>query len=554
MDNKIPISGWSHALLSVLLFWSVSNVFLGYTIREWGVHPIVYSCIVFTAASLALLLFAGQGRLARETMRSMDTWGYGLTLMLNYIILLALFSFVTSTEATLLQSIAVPISILSGWFFIGRSVSIHQLIGGFIVLTGLLLVCYDIENSNFGYILLLIIPMGIIQTIRTYIAEFHRPYRYAAAQSMSIKDRSRVIALVMFIVSNLFFIFFFGFALLMHFAEGVYVPGMPSFYDFFNPYAVIFGMIAGYLLIAPLRYFEFSATSSIKTENYLAISAFAPMATWFWEYITQPLTDINIEALTRYDAIACFLITIGGLIIALSKMRAKQCQTTNWREYLMENAQNLYQVEESREIVLDTISHFNNQINLASKALDVPKNILEKLLDDEENILSFKSAILDKVSHNYRKNVTSCDALTGLLNRRSFSTKFATLITDINEASLIFIDLDKFKPVNDTYGHEAGDFVLQETAKRLSNVLPKNSLITRLGGDEFVAVLFQTPKEETNVYATVIQNILSHPFVFQDKMITIGGSVGTAHYPHDAQNLDALLKHADNSMYKKKNS
>lgn len=550
MDKK-ALTGWGQAFFAVLILWSISNVFLGYSIRSQGCDPIVYSCVVFTSASLVLLGYAGYGKLAKETMRSIDTWGYGFSLMLNYITLLALLSMITSTEATLLQSIAVILSLLSSWLFIGRKPSKGQAVGSIAISAGLLMVLSDLDVANLGYIILLVIAMGLIQTVRTYIAEFHRPHKYAVNQLVDVKDRARVVALVMFSVSTLFFMTFLGFALIMSFIEGVHIPSVPTLQDFLNPYTVIYGMLAGVILIAPLRYFEFSATHAIKTENYLAVSAFAPIATWAWEWGTEPITDINMRQLTEVDAMACVLITAGGVFMALSRMR-RDTTPRSIKKFLYVETQDIAQVEDSREILANTLEHFKSNIKKSAEALDLPVSVIEALLNDKDKALAFKDDTLKDVARRYRRNVALSDSLTGLANRAGFMTALKGAPYETKAFSLIFIDLDKFKPINDTYGHDAGDFVLKTIAERLGKLFPKRSLITRLGGDEFCVLLLDHNKEQANAHTADIQRKICEPMEFNGNDFAVSASLGVASYPEDSTSAEELLKLADSGMYSEK--
>ena len=118
--------------------------------------------------------------------------------------------------------------------------------------------------------------------------------------------------------------------------------------------------------------------------------------------------------------------------------------------------------------------------------------------------------------------------------------------------ALLYIDLDKFKPVNDTYGHDAGDAVLINVAKTMKETLPSNALIARLGGDEFCAVIFNVKKSQANNYIKQLKNTLSEPLHYNKNDIVIGASIGIAFYPNDGNDPEALLKIADQGMYDEK--
>ena len=148
------------------------------------------------------------------------------------------------------------------------------------------------------------------------------------------------------------------------------------------------------------------------------------------------------------------------------------------------------------------------------------------------------------------------DALTGVQNRESFlhilSIK-CELATQKNELAILFIDLNKFKQVNDTYGHRYGDFVLSSAANRMQKVLRDNDLIGRYGGDEFIVLLERVNKTSAFEIAKKIQEVLSKPYVVDEQVINfISGSIGIAFSPTDSINSEELIEKADIAMYRAK--
>ncbi|WP_158089453.1 putative bifunctional diguanylate cyclase/phosphodiesterase [Magnetofaba australis] len=149
------------------------------------------------------------------------------------------------------------------------------------------------------------------------------------------------------------------------------------------------------------------------------------------------------------------------------------------------------------------------------------------------------------------------DALTGLPNRALFieRLKHELVRADRSDSrvALMFIDLDRFKWVNDTLGHSAGDELLKESSRRLLKCHRQSDTVARLGGDEFTVILpdmARGPYAE-RVAAEVIRQ-LCLPFTLEGQEVTISGSVGVTVFPDDAQDLDSLLKNADAAMYKAK--
>ncbi|MGV7208140.1 EAL domain-containing protein [Oxalobacteraceae bacterium A2-2] len=146
------------------------------------------------------------------------------------------------------------------------------------------------------------------------------------------------------------------------------------------------------------------------------------------------------------------------------------------------------------------------------------------------------------------------DTLTGLDNRLSLNLRLELLLAQTRRsqarAAVLFIDLDHFKKINDTHGHQVGDLLLQAVARRLQDLLREVDTIARLGGDEFIVVTSGdiTP-DETSAIAVRIVEALGAPYQLDGKTVHSGASVGVAMFPDDGQDSSTLLRHADTAMY-----
>ena len=121
--------------------------------------------------------------------------------------------------------------------------------------------------------------------------------------------------------------------------------------------------------------------------------------------------------------------------------------------------------------------------------------------------------------------------------------------------TLLLIDLNKFKPVNDTYGHDAGDEMLQQVSKSMLNSIRDEDVLARIGGDEFLVLLPETHMEETPVMIDRLkQAICSTTIERKGELISVGSSIGAAIYPHEGETIDALMRIADQRMYDEKNN
>jgi diguanylate cyclase (GGDEF)-like protein/PAS domain S-box-containing protein len=148
------------------------------------------------------------------------------------------------------------------------------------------------------------------------------------------------------------------------------------------------------------------------------------------------------------------------------------------------------------------------------------------------------------------------DPLTGLANRRLLAEQAASLLrvaqAEKRAMAVMYLDLDRFKYVNDTQGHEAGDLLLIETAQRLRECIENQDILARLGGDEFAFVLLDADLVKAAEMAGKILGALDKPFWIKGQEMHIGGSIGITRYPVDGTDLDTLYKHADIAMYQAK--
>lgn len=146
------------------------------------------------------------------------------------------------------------------------------------------------------------------------------------------------------------------------------------------------------------------------------------------------------------------------------------------------------------------------------------------------------------------------DALSGLPNRRAIYNTLQQLIDDKTPFSLLFIDLDGFKSVNDTLGHDYGDILLKQASDRIVSSVRKSDSVARLGGDEFTVILrgLILPPRVDEITAVILKQ-LSDPFKIEDESVYVSGSMGVTLYPYDGSTVDSLVKNADQAMYESKN-
>jgi diguanylate cyclase (GGDEF)-like protein/PAS domain S-box-containing protein len=151
------------------------------------------------------------------------------------------------------------------------------------------------------------------------------------------------------------------------------------------------------------------------------------------------------------------------------------------------------------------------------------------------------------------------DALTGMANRALFYERLKHTIAlakrESKHFALMFLDLDRFKPINDTHGHAIGDMLLQEVAKRIQLVLRESDTGARLGGDEFTVVLPSVRNErEAFLVGNKLSEAIAQPYLLEGHEVVTSASIGVALYPEHGQNDTELITAADTAMYAAKNS
>ncbi len=219
-----------------------------------------------------------------------------------------------------------------------------------------------------------------------------------------------------------------------------------------------------------------------------------------------------------------------------------------------------------RDSILNPIAQLNT---LTSKIIET-KNLNNKIpvySHDEIGELAenFNSMLddLDKTHTELNRQKDSLaykahhDALTGLPNRALFNDRLEQAISKARrhkeKIALFFIDLDHFKQINDTLGHEVGDEVLKFFAKRLNASVRTEDTIARLGGDEFMVIMENLQNSEAiSVVANKIVSIVKEPIVLGEQTLNLGTSIGISVYPQNGETSEVLIKNADIAMYKAK--
>ncbi|GGD51577.1 GGDEF domain-containing protein [Lacimicrobium alkaliphilum] len=150
---------------------------------------------------------------------------------------------------------------------------------------------------------------------------------------------------------------------------------------------------------------------------------------------------------------------------------------------------------------------------------------------------------------------SQCDALTETLNRSIMQDRIQQAISIAKRQhslfALLFVDLDNFKPVNDQFGHGAGDEVLQLVSARLRSAIRESDAISRHGGDEFLLLLNTiSKKEDVKPFVNKMAHLLAQPYQIKSGSVSLSASIGVALFPADGNSTQELIHHADTAMYR----
>lgn len=155
------------------------------------------------------------------------------------------------------------------------------------------------------------------------------------------------------------------------------------------------------------------------------------------------------------------------------------------------------------------------------------------------------------------KELAYYDVLTGLPNRMLFIDRLNHAIQlakrYVHKLALLFLDLDRFKDINDSLGHDTGDLLLKEVGVRLTGLVRRADTVARMGGDEFAVIVSHVARDgEAASVARRIVGALRRPFILKDHECSVGASVGIGIFPRDGRDAETLLKNADIAMYRVK--
>jgi diguanylate cyclase (GGDEF)-like protein len=555
----------------IVLLASTAFIVLRLASTLYEINPILYTVIAFMTTSISLSLLAGPGKYAVSSLKSKDSWFYALFLVGLYISQVFLVKYVSGTEAAIFTNLAIPISIIYAWLFLKRIPTKIDLLGVFIVCF-VLYMAFEIQPDNiYLTVVTLSFLVGLFSTLMTVSSETHSQSQKANVDGY-FRDKLRVVAFVSFIAAIMFLII----ALSVSFIKTYYVSAsikeflafIPDINNFINLPTVLLGIFMGIFIVPLNRYFRWSASYKIKSENVLCIISITPLLTLFAEWLLSftPFIDANNYVFADGRGLDLLLIVILSIIGAGIPVFRKVYK--NYKDLKAEGISFKQQLKESKsfdstgldirladdnsqdyEVILAAVNHCQKDFKKAAAMLEIPITTL-KVIYEGLGTYVLNEATSNLINKNFREKVVLSDSLTGLANRTALISALEKLYNNKTEFGLVFIDLNKFKHINDTYGHEAGDLALVDFANRLKTFYNSSCFVARFAGDEF-CILLPFAKNKT---AEVLKQLKAHTagiFKFNNEELDLTASFGLAN-SIDYKNPQDLLNSADSVMFKNK--
>jgi len=225
----------------------------------------------------------------------------------------------------------------------------------------------------------------------------------------------------------------------------------------------------------------------------------------------------------------------------------KPCPYCKLKDVIVENKKVIYEPETPDGQYFDIVATSIKNADGTISKMEVIRNVTDKK-NAQEYLLKQKEKLAYQAHH---------DALTGLANRLLFTDRLTKSIEKSNrhntKMALLFIDLDHFKEINDSLGHDVGDDVLKDITQRLKKLIRKEDTLARLGGDEFTIILEDLKQgQNASLLAQKIIKSIAKPINIENNRLYVSSSIGISLYPEDGDNPQNLLKYADSAMYKAK--
>lgn len=537
--------GWWHGLYMACIAFPLYNIGAKLAIEQYGAHPLVFLCFGSLFSSLFLLVYAGRGTLAIKSIKTIDTWVFSFLNLAALSFGLSLLVYVSALQGSILIRLTSFVCFALA-LIMGQSTTKKECFFSMVAFAGIaiLFLSLDLEKEQKAIALLLLFGASLCQALRQLLSEFHKTNN----QARSTKESARVAGVVSSVSALVLAAMLLFFAVYQDMFGVVVIDSAPKVLDFFNFGTILCAFVFVGLFSAISKYCEFYAAKKISAKYLSAMIALMPMFVLIYEFGINSALGNGIYV-SKIDLISLGMLIIGNLGIAVAAIieMKKGTKETELREkYITASEEN---IEYAINLVKSTMSFANNDISKTVELLGVEEKVIIDLLAAEDPLeVGLSKLQFHTLNKNYYLGVSTKDSLTKINNRGALEQKIEDIIYKKEKFQLCFIDLDKFKPINDMYGHDVGDEVLKHIAKIMLSVNPKG-INGRNGGDEFIMITFKNHNEIVKDFKESLNNI----FKYNDISVKLTASIGVAE-SDGKLGLDDLIKIADEKMYNEKKS
>ncbi|MBE5942254.1 MAG: EAL domain-containing protein [Lachnospiraceae bacterium] len=273
-----------------------------------------------------------------------------------------------------------------------------------------------------------------------------------------------------------------------------------------------------------------------------------------WTYVVKQSTDTFTNIVSSLPIIFIILLVI-VIILSIHISQGLAEKYTQPIIELNENMRTAAAGELNVHCDIETEDEFGTLSDSFNQMMDIISTNYNEAISSKRDAESSKQEL--QLHYEAMEKLAYTDALTGLYNRTAFF-KFANEVLSDNKSgfknhAVIFIDLDGFKSINDTLGHDYGDLLLKAVTQKFSSFINEDDILARNGGDEFVILRNQVKSaEDLEQFLQKLVSISSHPFLLEDETVHISLSAGVALFPQNGLSLGELMKNADIAMYSSK--
>lgn len=545
-------SGWLHAMYISFISFPLGAVSQKFLVSHTDSNILVYTALFMLGSAAALLIMAGPGELAISTLRRVESWGYSLLQILSLIFFLLIIKYVSATEGAALGIVSCLFALASSYLFLRQPVNRYEVLGALGILLGVFVIIYnanlDVESK---FILtFIVLARALFQGSQTLITEVHKTNKKA----ISFKSQIRVTGFIMALAGFMFLVFLLVMAFFKDKYQLEFLQPLPNYADFADLKVFVLAVCLGFFIVSISKFCEFYAGKTIGAKYLSSILSLHILFVYFLEQALVKFNLIEATIMTENTILALCLILFGNLTIAFSgfikdmkfiEKGKKQDTLANLDDNFIKNKKdfNLLKLNISNLFTL-----YDKDSKKLALAIDLDRVLLDNILNYDFDEIHIKNKTAKKINNFASQQVGNKDKLTKAYNRYYLDHKVNTLLKEETLFKLYYLDLNKFKPINDTYGHEVGDYVLKETVNKFYNLGHFKELVFRVGGDEFVLIQLDNIADDLS---DLIRSTIEEPIDHNGIPLEISTSIGLVH-SSNYDSFEELLHDADQLMFKNK--